>query len=415
MIDGSFAAQGTVRTTFIPKPTILMQPRRHFLKTSFCTLAASATQLRAAPEADVSSLANAAMGFHDFVTQRMMDGDGLCRSMLHAETLKPWTKEQLARLDQRLLTDWFQNSPDYSGCLAYENALMATGEFAISQIVRHRVTGEPAARNLAQRCVHALLAVVEQGRHYMPGYLPKPFGGLAKARDSHEMSPDQYTKAVAALHAWRPLATAEECAAIDRFFVEAAEFFITRKFRHAYRHRTIVTADTHHHALGLFVPIVVLAARVSGKNEHRAHLKQFDKALDDSATDEKLSNFNMTSLLIDGFDIAIREGCEDPRLPRSIGSLWTRSIRNIDASGESFEGENPRRQTSEGTRVAACATVVEKLHPATRATAVAARVLHRYTEPGQMVHYRVPGAIFDVSITSWLLAYWRLRELAERR
>lgn len=387
-----------------------MQPRRHFLKTSFCTLAASATQLRAAPEADVSSLANAATGFHDFVTQRMMDGDGLCRSCLHSDTFKPWTKEQLATLDQRMLTDWFQNSPDYSACLAYENALMATGEFTISQIVRHRVTGEPAARDLAQRCVRAILAVIEQGRHYMPGYLPKPFGGLAKARDSHEISPDQYTKSIAALHAWRPLASADERAAIDRFFVDAADFFIARKFRHNYRDRTIVTADTHHHALGLFVPLVVLAANVSGKAGYRAHLKLFDKALDDCATDEKLSNFNMTSLLIDGFDIAILEGCDDPRLSPLIESLWNRSIKNIDATGESFEGGNPPRKTSEGTRVAACATVVEKLYPATQATAVAARVLHRYTEPKQMIHYRIPGAIFDVSITSWLLAYWRLLE-----
>lgn len=387
---------------------LCMQPRRHFLKGSLC--AAATATLRAASPADVSTLMTAAKGYHDFVTQRMMDGDDLCRSCLHQDTSKPWTKEQLKTLDHRMLADWFQNSPDLSACLAYENALMATGEFTLSQIVRHRVTGEPAVREMAQRCVRAILAVIEQGRHYMPGYLPKPFGGLAKARDSHEMSIDQYTKAIAALHEWRPLAGADERAAIDRFFVDAADFFIARKFRHAYRHRTIVTADTHHHALGLFVPLVVLAADVSGKLEYRAHLKLFDQAINDCATDEKLSNFNMTSLLIDGFDIAIREGCDDPRLPQLIESLWTRSIKNIDATGESFEGENPRRTTSEGTRVAACATVVEKLHPATRATTIAARVLHRYTEPKQMVHYRIPGAIFDVSITSWLLAYWRLRE-----
>ncbi|MDZ4287267.1 MAG: hypothetical protein U0984_04880, partial [Prosthecobacter sp.] len=251
-------------------------------------------------------------------------------------------------------------------------------------------------------------------RHYMPGYLPKPFGGIAKARDSHEISPDQYTKAIAALHAWRPLASAEEKAAIDRFFVDAADFFVARKFKHNYRDRTIVTAETHHHALGLFVPLVVLAANVSGKAAYRAQMKQFDKALDDCATDEKLSNFNMTSLLIDGFDLAIREGNDDPRLPALIESLWTRAIKKIDATGESFEGDSPPNKTSEGTRVAACATVVEKLHPATHATEVAARVLHRYTEPKQMIHYRIPGAIFDVSITSWLVAYWRLREWRRR-
>ncbi len=339
-----------------------------------------------------------------------MDADGLCRSALHAETLRPWTEQQLTKLDQRSLTDWFQNSPDLSGCLAYENALMATGEFALSQMVRHRVTGESAALELAHRGVRAILAVVEEGRHYMPGYLPKPFGGLARARYSHEISPDQYTKAVAAFHAWRPLASAGERAAIDRFFVDAADFFVARKFRHAYRHRTIVTADTHHHALGLFVPIVVLAANVSGRAGYRAHLKEFSRALDDSATDEKLSNFNMTSLLIDGFDVAMKEGCDDPRLPRLVESLWLRAIKNIDLDGTSYEGENRKHFTSEGTRVAACATIVEQLHPTTRATTVAGRVLHRLTQVQEMTHYRIPGAIFEVSVTSWLLAYWRLRE-----
>jgi hypothetical protein len=390
--------------------------RRTFLQT--CLAAASVSpfgtdQARAANTPDLEQLAVAAANFHDFVTAHMMDGDGLCRSMLNADTFKPWTEEQLAKLDRRTLTDWFQNSPDMPGCLAYENALMATGEFAFSQIVRHRVTGDTAAQEMSHRCVRAILAVIEEGRHYMPGYLPKPFGGLAKARYSHEISPDQYTKAVAALYAWRPLASAEERAAIDRFFVDAADFFAARKFRHAYRHRTIVTADTHHHSLGLFVPIVVLAANVSGRAGYREHLKAFSRALDDSLTDEKLSNFNMTSLMIDGFDVAIKEGCDDPRLPKLIESLWNRSIKNIDPDGTSYEGDNPRNITSEGTRVAACATIVQKLHPATHATAVADKVLHRYTKVQQMTHYRIPGAIFEVSITSWLLAYWRLRELVK--
>ncbi|MBI4623229.1 MAG: hypothetical protein HY736_08425 [Verrucomicrobia bacterium] len=391
-----------------------MHSRRNFIKGSLSLLAATGTsQWCAAAGPAVAALEDPAARFHDFVTGKMMDADGLCRSMLNAETFRPWTEQQLTKLDSRLLTDMFQNSPDKSGCLAYENALMATGEFAQSQMVRHRVTGEPAALELAERGVRAMLAVAGEGRHYMPGFLPKPFGGLARARYSHELSPDQYTKVVAALHAWRPQASAKERAAIDRFFVEAADFFIARKFRHAFRHRTIVTADTHHHSLGLFVSIVVLAANVSGKAGYRAHLKEFSRALDDSATDEKLANFNMTSLLIDGFDVAIKEGCDDPRLPELIKSLWIRAIKNIDPDGTSYEGENRRNVTPEGTRAAACATMVEKLHPATQATALAAKVLHRYTQIQQMVHYRIPGAIFEVSVTSWLLAYWRLREKAK--
>ena len=311
----------TRHKTLTRPSTGIVHSRRFFIKSSVAILAAASTaRLCSATRPEDAALAATAERLHDFVSTRMMDADGLCRSALHVETLRPWTNEQLARLDPAVLTDWFQNSPDWSGCLAYENALMATGEFALSQMVRHRVTGEAAAQAMAHRCVRAILAVIKEGRHYMPGYLPKPFGGLARARYSHEISPDQYTKAIAALHAWRSFASSEERTAIDRFFVDAADFFIARKFRHAYRHRTIVTADTHHHALGLFVPVVVLAANVSGKAGYRSHLKEFSRALDDSATDEKLSNFNMTSLLIDGFDVAIKEGLDDARLPALIKS-----------------------------------------------------------------------------------------------
>ncbi len=359
---------------------------------------------------DLAPLSATADSFHTFVTTRMMDGDGLCRSFLCAETLEPWTNTQLAKMDQRVLTDWFQNAPDKAACLAYENALMATGEFALSQIVRHRVTAEASAKQTAHRAIRAILAVAEQGRHYMPGYLPKPFGGVARARDSHEISPDQYTKAIVALHAWRPLADRDEVTAINRFFVDAADFFIARKFRHAYRHRTIVTAQTHHHALGLFVPMVTLAANVTGNQSYLRHLASFKEAINAAMTDEKLANFNMTSLLIEGFHLAIREGCDDPRLAKLIAVLWERAAKHIDRRGNAFEGDSPPKKTSQGTRLASAATFVQQLHPAIRATELAVTILKRLSDIQQMRQYRMPDSISDTSVTSWLLAYWRLRE-----
>ena len=403
-------------------PHAALASRRRFLDQIAWALAAApwlSPRLLAGPASngplDLKALAPTADSFHDFVTTRMIDGDGLCRSFLCAQTLQPWTNEQLARRDQRKLTDCFQNAPDKAGCLAYENALMATGEFAVSQIARHQVTGEAAAKDRAHRAIRAILAVAEQGRHYMPGYLPKPFGGVARARDSHELSPDQYTKAILALHTWRPLASSEERAAIDRFFVDAADFFVARKFRHAYRHRTIVTALTHQHALGLFVPLVVLAANVSSDPGYRRHLASFDDAIEAAMTNEKLANFNMTSLLIEGFHLAICEGCDDPRLPKLIAVLWDRSAHHVDAAGDGYEGSSPPRKTSQSTRLASAATIVERLHPSIPATQLAVTILGRLTDIQQMLHYRMPGSISVTSVTSWLVAYWRLRQWSTQR
>lgn len=351
---------------------------------------------------------------HDFVTQRMLDADGLCRSFLCAATAAPWTNADLARTDLRMLTDMFQNAPDRAACLTYENTLMATGEFAVSQIVRHRVTREPAARELAHRAIRGILAVIDEGRHYMPGWLPKPFGGLRNARNSHEMSADQYTKAVVALHAWRPFADKAEQAAIDRFLVDAADFFIARKFRHAYRHRTIVTADTHHHALGLFVPLVTLAANASGDTGYRRHLAAFNTAMDAAIEDEVLANFNMTSLVAEGYHLAMEAGCDDPRLPRTIRTLWQRGARRVDANGDAIEPGNPPRRDPQTSRLAAIAPLVEALDPAARAAQLASRMLARLSDPRTMTHTRLPESIDEVSITSWLVAYWRLREWTTR-
>lgn len=348
---------------------------------------------------------------HDFVMQRMLDGDGLCRSMLCAETLLPWTKDNVSKLDQRRMADMFQNSPDIAGCVTYENALMATGEFTASQIARYHVTKDETARELAHRCIRGLLAVIEEGRHHMPGWLPKPFGGVSRARDSHEMSVDQYTKAVVALHAWRPQAEAKEQALIDRFFIDAADFFIARKWRHAYRHRTIVTAATHHHALGLYVPLVVLAAKRSGKESYVAELANFDEALDAAlASDGLESGFNGISLIAEGFHLAMQAGGTDKRLPQMIEKLWHIGAKCVDARGIGFIAGKDHAPDSQAPRLAAIAPFVHALNPALQAPALAAKILAAHRDPAQMRHVRdLDVTISEVSITSWLAAYWRLR------
>lgn len=386
---------------------MLMIHRRHF----FTTLLGLLTSSRLRAEGSSDELAAIEKVMHDFVAQRMLDPDGLCRSMLCVETLRPWTKENVSQLNQQRMADMFQNSPDVAGCVTYENALMATGEFALSQIERHRVTNEASARDLAHRCIRGLLAVIDEGRHYMPGWLPKPFGGVSHARDSHEMSVDQYTKAVVALHAWRPLADAQEQAVIDQFFIDAADFFIARKWRHAYRHRTIVTAATHHHALGLYVPLVTLAAKASGKDHYLAELANFDQSINAALANEGLdSGFNGISLIAEGFHLAMQAGATDKRLPQMIEKLWQVGARCVDERGVGFVANKDRDPDSQAPRLAAMATIVDALNQNLNATALARKVLGAHRDPAKLRHVRdLSPTIAEVSITSWLVAYWRLR------
>ena len=388
--------------------------RRRFLGTVVAATAGAAGRLNAMPLEKPDPLAATERVMHAFVVDHMLDRDGLCRSFLCAQTLAPWTNADLAKCDPRILTDMFQNSPDKAGCLTYENALMATGEFAVSQIARYQATKDVAARELAHRAIQAILGVVKAGRHYMPGWLPKPFGGLRTARDSHETSTDQYTKALVALHAWRPLAGDGERLEIDRFFVDAADFFVARKFRHAYRHRTIVSANTHQHALGLFVPLVVLAAQVSGNPAYREHLATFHSAMDAAVENEVLANFNMTSLIIEGYQVALQAGHQDPRLARTILRLWQRGARRIDESGAAYDSCDSKRREPQSTRLAAAATIVETLDPTIRASELALRILGRECDPRTMTHTRLPETIDEVAVTSWLMTFWRLQGQREK-
>jgi hypothetical protein len=172
--------------------------------------------------------------------------------------------------------------------------------------------------------------------------------------------------------------------------------------------------DTHHHALGLFVPLVILAAKTSGDAGYRKHLASFSAAMDASLRDELLANFNMTSLMVEGYHVAMQAGLDDPRLPQTIKTLWQRGSKRIDANGDAYEGSTPPQKDSQGTRLAAIATIVEALDPSTRATELAPKILSRLTDPQKMTHTRLPESIAEVAITSWLVAYWRLREWAAR-
>ncbi|QDU60699.1 hypothetical protein Pan216_15480 [Planctomycetes bacterium Pan216] len=408
-----------------------LTPRRRFLQ---CLSAASvygclpAWSVLADQGPSNKSLHESAETFQRFVENSLNDSDGLVRSFFNLETGQPFTNAALGEVSWKArLTDFFQNSPDPAACLTYENAIMATGEYALSQMSRWRVTKSDVALANAKRAIAAMLRVVDEGRHYMPGYLPKPLGGLSRARYSQEMSVDQYTKAIAAFYAWylMPESSTNDPVGreeIARFLVDAADFFIARKFRHAYRHRTIVTAPTHLHCLGLYVSLPWLAAKLTGERSYLKYLKKFEEPMARVTTDENLTGFNQASLVIEGFHTAIEAGAPRTPLATLMKELWNRSAQAIRSDGTGIQMDKP---SSQSTRLAAVVTLVPQFLPTnannerpaerpiptsfSEQIELSRRTLGRLTGVSQMVNPRLPGTISSTSITSWLLAYWRLR------
>jgi hypothetical protein len=381
---------------------------------------ASGEQVAGEPE----RLAPLADYFQQFAENHLLDGDGLVRCWISPATLRPISPDELSPRDEGYLRDIYQNAPDKAGALTYENALMATGEFAMSQIERHRRTGLDDAFALARKAVRGILAVSREGRHSMPGYLPKPFGGVARARYSHEMSTDQYTKAIAALDQWLPHASPEERSEIVRFYLDAADFFIARNFRFPWRQRVIVDPRIHLHTLALYIPLMVLAARY-GDKKYLDHLRIFEdpmkllaQALEhpdqlplevQRSTDLK---FNGTSLILDGFAVAVRNGSTDARITDLMRRSFDRATQNIDAAGFGRESANDGKNSSWVLRVIAGAPLLDRDSDSEQRRNVGWRVLGAHDHIDRMRINSTADPIDGIDaagIASWLLAYWRLK------
>ncbi len=390
--------------------------RRRFLTAGLGGVVAAVRPGRSAsPERgqSASRLEEIARYYQAFTENHLIDTDGLVRAYVSPQTLLPFTLAEIRpRYDERL-RDMCQNSADPAGALTYENSLMATGEFAMSQILRFQRTSAPAARQLAQRSIRAILNVAAEGRHYMPGYLPKPHGGLAAARYSHEMSTDQYTKTIAALEQWRPFAAPGERDEIVRFLADAADFFIARRFRFPWRQKLIVEPHVHLHALALYLPLLQLAGTLVDR-KYLKHMAQFEGPLETTRQRSKsvhaTHRFNEISLFLDGFDVAIRAGHGDPRLPEVMRELFSRGADAIDEMGFGSEGG---QKTSWAVRLVAGVTLLRDERGLSERIALAERVMLAYDHVDHMRVRSYPDSvdgIDGVGIASWLLTYWRLRQ-----
>jgi len=370
------------------------------------------------PTSQSKTLASAETLIARFVEAHMTDESGLLYSHLHAETLKPWTHEQMKAFS---LTHMYKNHPHPEQNLTYEDSLMATAEYACAQIARFQATSEPLALVTAARAVNAIMQVQYQGSHHMPGHLPKPFGGVRGARDSHEISPDQYVKSIVALRTFQPYAPEAMRETIDRYLVDIADYFVARDFVHHHRENKIVSPESRVHCIALYIPLLYIAANITGDLSYLDHLARFDAAMDRVLVDEELANDNILSLFLEGYHLAIQEGATDPRLKQGIRRIWEITAETVLENGLMPRTLGFTAQTSRSLLLAPRATIVEHYHPEIQSTSLAWRLLDRQKDPQQMkyvisqgneaIHTMVPigfRSICETSVTSWLLGYWRL-------
>ena len=390
---------------------------------SACTKSSSLILLK-----ELKKLEKHELRIRDFVENHMVDQDGMVLSFLCKKTLKPWTNDQLKQFCGGLKVFEPSARGDMAGVLAYEDSLMATSEYGLSQIYRYKLEKQPEALASASQQVFALLQVFYEGESFERGYLPKPHGGMRKAALSHEISPDQQIKALATLRAYEAYASPSLIKRIHHNLVALADYHIVRNFMHPRRECFIVTPENRPHHLSVLIPSLWIAYRITGKKSYLQHLLRFDSLLDDLAQGKNLfCDYNPASLYIEGFHLAMQEGLKDQRLTEIIRRLWEGSVQQITADGQGYLSDRRISKTSRVLRLPSYAPIVDFYFPEIEAWRKALLVLERLDDPRKMLYVDPPvsakalqeikntyhevgsQSICETSVTSWLLAYWRLR------
>ena len=358
----------------------------------------------------------------DFVEKHMVDECGLVYSFLNAKTLKPWMDSELNAYNLQPVCHSNVNSPaDY---YAYENSLMATGEYAVSQVVRFEVTGEGEALCTAGHQVNAIMQVFYQAQLFEKGFLPKPFGGIRKCAYSHELSPDQQVKCLVALRAYQRYAPASQKRTIDDYIVAMADYHQARGFIHPRRESFVVTPENRPHAISILVPLLMCACNITGDSKYRDALKRFNPILDDYAHGKFQIHFNLAALMVEGFHLAISEGLDDDRLKTAIRKLWDAHIGLVLDEGLGYIDETRTRKSSEVLRMSGMAPIVDYYFPKLCARQLGLFLLQKNTNPKRLLyinedsdprpyHGPLSESICELAVGSWLMGYWRMRKSAE--
>ena len=151
-----------------------------------------------------------------FLVEVAMDERGLLPMVMHGDPPRRLRDEDI---DPAV---WRKPGCSPAGFFSEENTGMATGAFLASQGLRYRVTGDPTARQNAERAFAGIRFVYNLGRERTEGYFPKPYDG----RISDQISRDQYLYVLGGLKEYHAIADAAERKTIESMAGNMVKYWI---------------------------------------------------------------------------------------------------------------------------------------------------------------------------------------------
>lgn len=265
-----------------------------------------------------------------FVEQHLVDKDGLVYSSIDDRTLRPLADRDIPdRVAYRRASAPAQIRQ--SGIFGYEDSLMATAEYLMAAIYRHRVTGAAEARERARRSFKALCAVAQAGRRVardlaepIPGFLPKPYGGVGTAHLSGETSVDQYMRVMVAIELYSDaLASTAERGWINRFLRDCADCWAANNYTFGYFGQTVRWGQYLPHSVAFALYCSALGEAVGQRPAaHAAWFRIFMERTDPLKKRVAATDGNVASLTV----LALKGLC---RLRPELTGRWRRYGRSI--------------------------------------------------------------------------------------
>ena len=198
--------------------------------------------------------------FERYLDARLVDGNGLVRTVIDARTEAPLTEDTFAGGIPEGWHDWCVpgfSRPEFGG---YENVGMTTGAYLNALVHKYRVTGSAETLEKIRAKVDALLRVAELGKTLEWGFFPKCYGG----RFSLETSTDQVQYVMSALDNCYEYLDAATRVRVADLMVAMTEFWRKRDYKYTY----FIYKDMPWPPLR-FPPFLYLAGKYSGDPVYR--------------------------------------------------------------------------------------------------------------------------------------------------
>ena len=175
----------------------------------------------------ITKLQEDACWIENLVELEMRDSDGIIRSMLKLNTLKPWQAGDLSESDLHATIPGYEKMP-YEGVLNYENTGMVQGTYLSALVLKYRVTGDASVLEMARRTFRGIVRVYEMSQTVAPGFYCKPWG--IRAQTTNETSSDQYIYILCGLDDYYPIASSEEQHSIRTMIIAMVRFWLDHHY-----------------------------------------------------------------------------------------------------------------------------------------------------------------------------------------